>query len=115
VLSWRIGVDAEGQVLERAEQGVVDEVQQFVARDALGVGGPVAPAELGRDGGLVAALHQFVFLLPVVEDLEEKHPAELGDPLRVAVHAGVLAHDVLDGLDGGGNRHGATGVFMVLR
>ena len=66
-----VGVGAEGQVLERAEQGVVDEVQQFIAGDALRVGRPGAPAELGRDGGLVAALHQLVLLLPVIEDLQE--------------------------------------------
>jgi hypothetical protein len=37
----------------------------------------------------------------LVEDLEEEHPAELADALGVAVDAGVLAHDVLDGLDEG--------------
>jgi len=45
----------------------------------------------------------------VSEDLEEQHPAELADPLGVAVHAGVLAHDVLDGLDGGRKGHGRSG------
>src|SRR5690349_23761058 len=36
---------------------------------------------------------------PIVEDLEKEHPAELLEPLHVAVRAGVLAHDVLNGFD----------------
>jgi hypothetical protein len=35
----------------------------------------------------------------VVENLEKQNPGELGDALGIAVDAGILAHDVLDGLD----------------
>jgi hypothetical protein len=35
----------------------------------------------------------------IVDNLEEKHPAQLTDALRVTIDAAVLAHDVLDGLD----------------
>src|SRR3546814_6879649 len=47
-------------------------------------------------------------------DLEEQHPAELADALRVAVDSGVLAHDVLDGLDRGreGQRGSGSGGFV---
>ena len=60
-----------------------------------------APAELLRDGRAVAVLHQLQFLVLVVDDLEEEHPAELRDALGVAIDADVLAHDVLNGFDGG--------------
>ena len=95
-----------GQFLERREKLVVDEGQQLIAGDALGVGGPGAPLELLRDGRAVAVLHQFQFLVLVVDDLEEEHPAELGDALGVAIDADVLAHDVLNGFDGVADRHG---------
>jgi hypothetical protein len=54
-------------------------------------------------------LHQFEFLVLVVDDLEEEHPAELADALGVAIDADVLAHDVLDGFDGGADGHGLGG------
>ena len=94
-----------GQFLERGEQLVVDEGEQFVAGDAFGIGGPGAPLELLRDRRAVAVLHQFQFLVLVVDDLEEEHPAELGDALGVAIDADVLAHDVLNGFDGVANGH----------
>ncbi len=39
-----------GQAFECREQLVVDEVEQSVAGEAFGVGGPVSPAEFFRDG-----------------------------------------------------------------
>jgi hypothetical protein len=53
-----------------------------------------------------AVLQQLQLLLAVVPDLEEQEPDELADALGVAVDADVLAHDVLDGLDGRRERHG---------
>ena len=91
---------------------VVDEGEQRVAGDALGVGGPGAPLELLRDRRAVVVLHQLQFLVLVVDDLEEEHPAELGDALGVAIDADVLAHDVLDGFDGVADGHGLGG-FLV--
>ena len=102
-----------GQFLERGEELVIDEGQQRVAGHALGVGGPVPPLELFRDGRAVALLHQFQFLVLVVDDLEEEHPAELGDALGVAIDADVLAHDVLNGFDGGSYRHRVSGCLFV--
>ena len=52
------------QLLEGREQLVVDEVEQLVAGDAFGVGGPVAPAQLLRDRRLVVVVEQFQLLLP---------------------------------------------------
>ena len=72
----------------------------------------VAPLELLRDGRAVAVLHQFEFLILVVDDLEEEHPAELGDALGVAIDADVLAHDVLNGFDGVADGHGLSS-FLV--
>ena len=51
-------------------------------------------------------MHYFQFLILVVDDLEKKHPAQLADALGIAIDAGVLAHDVLDGLDEGADGHG---------
>ena len=65
-----------------------------------------------RERRAVVVLHQLQLLVLVVDDLEEEHPAELGDALGVAIDADVLAHDVLDGFDGVANRHG-LGDFLV--
>lgn len=40
------------------------------------------------------------FLILIVHDLQEEHPAELADALGIAIDAGILAHDILDGFDG---------------
>ena len=93
------------EVLEGGEQLVVDEVEQLVAGHALGVGGPVAPAQRLGDGRAVGVVEQFVLGFLVVEDLEEEHPDQLADALGVAIDADILAHDVLDGFDEGGEGH----------
>jgi hypothetical protein len=66
-----------------------------------------------RERGAVVVAQQLQFLFAVVEDLEEEHPAELFEPLGVAVGAGILAHDVLDGLDEVGDiGHGSGGLLV---
>ena len=92
-------VRAAGQRLQLGQQRVVDEVEQRIAGDALVVGGPGGPAQMLRQRRLVVVAQEFELLFAVVEDLEKEHPAELFEALRVAVGAGVLAHDVLDGFD----------------
>ena len=101
-----------GQVLERGEELDVDEVQQLLAGDALGVGGPFAPLQVLGDGREVIVLEQFEFLVLVVDNLEKEHPAKLADALGVTVDAGVLAHDVLDGFNEGADRHGSGRVLV---
>ena len=44
-------------------------------------------------------MREFEFLILIVDDLEEEHPAQLADALGVAIDADILAHDVLDGFD----------------
>jgi hypothetical protein len=87
------------QVLECREELVVDEVEQVVAGDAFGVGRPVAPAQGVGDRRAVGVVKKFVFAFLVVVNLQEEHPDQLADALRVAVDADILAHDVLDGFD----------------
>ena len=41
-------------------------------------------------------------LLLVVEDLQEDQPDQLADALGVTIDADILAHDVLNGFDQGG-------------
>ena len=72
----------------------------------------VRHSEFLRDRRAVIVLHQLELLVLVVDDLEEEHPAELGDALGVAIDAGVLAHDVLDGFDGVADGHGLGG-FLI--
>ena len=98
----RVALGVARQLLERHEQLGVDEVEQVVAGDALGVGRPVAPAHAGRDRAGVFVAGQFQFFFQRIEDFQEQQPGQLRDALRVAIHAGVLAHDVLDGFDDGG-------------
>ena len=95
-----------GEVLQCGEKLVVDEILQLVAGDALGFRRPVAPAHAGRDGRTVGIVEQFPFCFAVVEDFQEQHPDQLANALRVAINADILAHDVLDGFDGGGDGHG---------
>ena len=66
--------------------------------------------------GLVVVAQEFQLLLAVVEDLEEEHPDQLLEALGVAVDAGVLAHDVLDGFDEVGDvGHGSGGLLIEVR
>jgi hypothetical protein len=38
----------------------------------------------------------FQFLVLIVDDLKEEHPAELGYSLCVSINADILTHDILD-------------------
>ena len=78
------------------EQGVVDEIQERVTGQALAglVMGPVAPAAGLRDDGDIVVLIKFPVLLLGVVDFQKQHPCNLLEPLRVAVDARVVAHDV---------------------
>ncbi len=67
--------------------------------------GPLGPVKPLRDWRDVALILDRSFEFEVAVDLEEQEPPELADALGVAIDAGVLAHDVLNGLDGGGERH----------
>jgi hypothetical protein len=91
------------EVGEEAVGGVVDEEDEFIAGDALGIGGPVPPLELLRDNGLVAVAEEFEFLVFIVQDFQEEHPAELLQPLGIARDSTVLPHDVADVFDDGGD------------
>ena len=92
------------QVLQRREEAVIDEVEQFVAGDAFGVGSPVTPAQgLGNRRAVVAIVRfeQLVLAFLIVVDLQEEHPDELADALCVAIDADIIARDVLYGFEGG--------------
>jgi hypothetical protein len=65
----------ELQLFQRRKQFVIDEIQQRLAGDALGVRRPAAPLILLRDRRTVAVPGQFEFLILIVDDLEEEHPA----------------------------------------
>ena len=95
-----------GQFLEPGKELVVDEVSSSSPVMPSGSAAQARHWSFFGDGRAVAVLHQFQFLILVVDDLEEEHPAELGDALGVAIDADVLAHDVLDGFDGVANGHG---------
>ena len=90
------------EVLQLREELVVHEVEQRVAGDALGVSGPVPPAQVLGDGAAVVVAGEFELFLQRIEHLKEQQPHHLLDALRIAVDAGILAHDVLDGFDDGG-------------
>ena len=71
-----LGIAASGKGLELGQERVVHEVQELPPRDALLVRGPGRPAQVFGDGRLVVAAQEGELLLPVVEYLEEEHPAE---------------------------------------
>ena len=91
------------QISEQAFRGMVDEVDQFVAGDTLGIGRPIPPLELLGDDRLVAVANELQFLVFLIENFQEKHPAELLKPLGIAGDAAILPHDVADVLNDGGN------------
>ena len=82
---------------------LVDEGQQFVAGDAVGLGGPIAPAVRRLDGrlellpgepGLPLALE-----FQVIEELQEHDPGEHRQAVQIAVQTLVLPHDVPGGFE----------------
>ena len=91
----RVFIDGGGEVFQRWEQVVIDELQQGVAGNALGVRRPGAPQVALRNRVLVVILLQFQRLFLGVEDFQKQQPGELAEALRIAVHAGVFAHNVL--------------------
>ena len=90
----RIGVN--GQMLQRGEQGVIDEVQQRVAGQPLAgrIVCPVAPTALFRDDGGIVVLVDLPVLLLGVIDLQKQQPSDLLDALRITVDARIVSHDV---------------------
>nr|WP_293188977.1 hypothetical protein [Ottowia sp.] len=80
-----------------------DEGQQFVAGDAVLARGPVAPAVRRFDDGLAGLAVEFGFLrvleFQIVEELEEHHPGEQRQAIRVAVQALVLAQNLARAAD----------------
>jgi hypothetical protein len=99
------GLVRNAQGLQRREQLVVDEGQQLLARYAFRIGRPGTPLVFPRDRRAVVVLGELKLLVLIVDDLEEKHPAQLADALGVAIDAHVLAHDVLYGFDDGADDH----------
>ena len=106
------GLTGHRQVLQGRKQVVIYEGHQCIARDALGVRRPGSPLIRFRDRRGVIVAHQHQFLILIVDNLEEEHPAQLTDTLGVAVDTGVLAHDVLDGFDEGADGHGSGGLLV---
>ena len=70
--------------------------------------------KIGGDGRAVAILEELELLVLIVDDLEEEHPAQLTYALCIAIHAHVLAHDVLNGFDESADGH-VSGGFLVER
>ena len=95
-----------GEFLEGRKEVVVDEAEQLVPGNPFRVRRPRPPPQRLGNRGTVGRVEEFEFLVLVVEDLQEEHPAELRDPLGIAVDARVLPHGVLNRLDGGPDAHG---------
>ena len=84
---------------EEAIGGVIDEKDEFLAGDALGVGGPSAPLKFLGNDGCVTIADEFEFLVLLVKDFQKKHPAELLETLSIAGNPAILPHDVTDVFD----------------
>ena len=109
-----LGVTA--QAFEGDKELVVHKVQQRIAGDALGIGGPVAPAHGFGQWAFEVVGGDLHLLFKRIKHFEEQEPGELRDALRVAIHATVLAHDVLDGFDDGGDvgHSDSLGLIVVV-
>ena len=112
LLGWFAGGTPQSTALGVSDNGVVvgygghiGGVEAFYwtpalgAITGLGVFGPVAPAQMLGQRRLVVVFRVFEFQFPVIVDLEEEHPDQLADALRIAIDTHILAHDVLNGLD----------------
>ncbi|MCE9611612.1 MAG: hypothetical protein K8R23_15550 [Chthoniobacter sp.] len=94
-----------GEVHQLMNDGTVEKTPEF--RDAVLLHGHAVECVGPGDGALVVRDDDELRLRhEAVEDFDEavdvfqeEHPPELLQALRVAVGAGVLTHDVLDGLD----------------
>lgn len=100
---------------------MINEGEQFVARDAIRPRRPIAPTIRRLDGRLEFLTSQRrlirALMLQVIKELQEHDPGEQRQSIKVAVQPLVLAHDVARGLEkgteglggggGGGERHGA--------
>jgi hypothetical protein len=53
-------------------------------------------------------------LILIVDDFQKEHPAKLGQALRVAIDADILAHDVLNRFDGISGGHGLGRVHKIM-
>ena len=93
------GAAAGRKILQLREEIAVDKGEEFLAGDAFRVGGPGAPLQASGDRRAIFVAELLQFLILIVDDLEEKHPAKLTDALGVPIDAHVLAHDVLNGFD----------------
>lgn len=99
-----IGEEARTFLAVRSDRFIViHELDQFVAGDAVGLGGPIPPT-IGRLDRRAEALAGelgvgFADLLQIVEKLEEHDPGEHGQTVEITVEPLVLPHDVARGLD----------------
>jgi len=92
------------QLRKESVGGVIDESEEWLACDAFGIERPGAPLEAFRNDGGLAVANTFQLLIFIVEDLEEEHPTELLESLRIAGDALVFVpHDVADVFDDGGD------------
>ena len=60
---------------------------------------------MGGDRRAIAVPELFEFLVLIVDDLKEEHPAQLTYALGVAIDAHILAHDVLNGFHESADGH----------
>ena len=63
------------EVLQGWEQVAVDERHQRFARDPFRVRRPIPPLVFCRDGGAIAVVEGFQFLVLIVDNFQEEHPA----------------------------------------
>ena len=132
----RIGTGQQAQVAEQTRSAlgfsvgprqstffVVDESEQFVTGDAVGLSRPIAPAVRRLDGGLELFPGELGLALAlnfqVVQKFQEHDPSEHRQPVKVAIQPLVFAHDVArgfqecaEGLGGGWMRSLFSHVFV---
>ena len=106
---------ADFEPLQGRKQIIIDEIEQRIAGDALRIGSPIPPAPAFRNRRDVAIVEQLPLLVLIVDDLEEKHPAQLRNSLSVAINTSVLPHDVLDRLDKVSYRHASPRILINRR
>ena len=94
LLRRRRRVDRE--VFQRREKFVVHEVEEFVAGEPFAgfIVAPRAPTTVFRNDRDVIFVFEFPVRFLGVVRFQKERPDDLLDPLRVAVDAGIVAHNI---------------------
>ena len=82
---------------QHREQFIVDKIQKIVTCQSLSctiINRPVPPTTFLRDDRSILFVIKFPIAFFGIVDFQKKHPSHLFNTLRIAINAGIIAHDI---------------------